>query len=375
MNRPLDLRATQPARQPMARSVLHLRSSAGMYGAEHVVLGLMREQALRGIDVSLLAFTHGAPPALLAVARDAGLRAEPLGCRGALDLLCLRVLRERLVSGKVDVLHCHDYKSIVYARIAARGLPIATVATLHGWLDGKARLRVYRWLERRALNGFVRVCAVSAAIEQELRRSGLSADRVRRVDNGIDTERFRPRPRAAVSTTLQLGTAARLSPEKNQLQLLEAIAACRQRGRDVHLTIVGGGDGRAELEAAIEHLQLHGAVRLAGVSDALEGWYPQLDAFVLPSLTEGMPMTVLEAMACGIPVVASAVGAIPTLLQGLSHSRLVPPGDLPALVDALCAQPQLQAPQLDARERVCTAYSLSHMGAEYDAVYSEAMSA
>lgn len=357
--------------------MLHLRSSAGMYGAEQVVLGLAREQIAHGRDSRIAAFVHeGVEPELLRAARAQGVPALALPCRGIADARCIATLRRMLVDGRIGVLHCHDYKSIVYARLATRGLAVARIATLHGWLGDGLRMRAYRWLEMRALRGFDGVCAVSAAIEHALLEGGLRRDRIHRVDNGVDLGRFRPVPRLPErATPLRIGTAARLSPEKNLAMLVDAVAECRKRGRRIELDIVGDGPLREALVAQVRRLELDDTVQVRGSVDKLERWYPRLDAFVLPSLTEGMPMTVLEAMACGCPVLASAVGSIPTLLAGLPHSRTLPPADLTALVDALMHQPLLEAPRQDARERVRARYSTARMAEDYEAAYLAAVAA
>jgi glycosyltransferase involved in cell wall biosynthesis len=356
-------------------SIVHLRSSIGLYGAEHVVLGLAREQMQRGGQSRIVAFAHDVreQPALFKAASAQGIATTALPCHGIVDYRSLRALRTMLIKDPVDIVHCHDYKSVVYARLATQGLGVARVATLHGWLQGSRRLRLYRWLELRALRRFQRVCAVSEPIANTLAAAGHKT-RVRRVDNGIDTARFRPAsaPRQRHDSNIELGVAARLSPEKNLAQLVHSVAECRRRGKPLRLTIVGDGPLRADLVALVTRLQLTDAVQLPGMLDRLEQWYPRLDAFVLPSLTEGMPMTVLEAMACGCPVVATAVGAIPELLQGLPGSRLIPPGDGAALSEALMQVQALTAPQLALRERVQSRWSLVHMADAYERIYAEA---
>ena len=366
----------------MTPSVIHLRSSNGIYGAEQMLLGLCQEQTRRGIDSSIVVFAHSGRdhPALLASAAARGLQSFALPCSGPIDTRAVQRLRS-LLDGRgcagAEVLHCHDYKSVVYGFLASAGLPIARVATLHGWLRNDVRLRVYRWLELRMLRGFDRVCAVSAAIEQELLDAGIDAARIRRVDNGVDTDRFRPlagQPaRRDDDGPIRLGCAARLSPEKNLPQLLLAIAECRARGRRVHLAIHGEGPLRGELERLVARLGLGDRVTLPGANDRLEAWYPTLDAFVLPSLTEGMPMTVLEALACGCPVVASAVGAIPELLAGVPGCRTVPAGDQEALVEALLAVPRRSLPRAGGRERVVSLHGLGAMAQRYDTLYREAL--
>jgi glycosyltransferase involved in cell wall biosynthesis len=358
-------------------AVVHLRSSIGLYGAEHMLLGLCGEQARRGQAPLLAGFEHGRD--LLEAAKRRGLPTLALACRGPVDLGCVRRLRLHLEHAAMQgarVLHCHDYKSVVYGWLAAAGLGLRHVATMHGWLQDDARLRLYRALEMRFLRGFERVCAVSDAIAAQLAQAGLHERRVRRVDNGIDMERFRAQaPKPAPEGRLRIGCAARLSPEKGLDRLVLAVAECRGRGLDLELTIHGEGELRPALERLVQRSGLQEQVRLPGNSSALERWYPQLDAFVLPSLTEGMPLTVLEALSCGTPVIASAVGAVPDVLRDLPGCSVVPPGDGAALVAELLRLRPRSAPLAALRERVAKRYSVAHMADEYERVYDEALAA
>lgn len=366
----------------MNLSINHLRSSNGLYGAEQVVLELCRHQSKMHGRTRLIVFspTEGPVPPLLGEAFRRGIPAEGLECRGALDMRCVADLRRRLRescrSGPV-ILHCHDYKSIVYGGLASTGLPVARIATLHGWLEGGGRLRLYHWLESRMLRRFKLVCAVSPLIVTRLLEGGLDAGHVRRVNNGIDTSRFRPRAEARKANRLnhlRIGTAARLSPEKNLGLLIRAVAECRDRGLDIHLDIVGDGPQRDELQALAGRLGLGHQVSLSGCVDSLAEWYPDLDAFVLPSLREGMPMSILEALACGCPVIASDVGAVNELLDGIAGCRVVPPGDLEALVQALLALRWSRGPLLEASDRINCHYSSRHMATRYAGIYREAVS-
>lgn len=363
-----------------APGVCHLRSSSGLYGAEQMLLGLCAEQQRRGQGPVLLAFapTGGDPPALLAAALAAGIDARALPCRGALDPGCLRALRAQLValqSQGIGVLHCHDYKSVVYGRLASRGLGLWRVATAHGWLPGGLRLRAYRALELRMLRGFDRVCAVSDAIADSLQRAGLRTPRISRIDNGIDLQRFRLAQHRRSGPALMLGSAARLSAEKNLAQLIRCLADARRRGGRFQLTLCGEGPLRGELERLVAELGMGDCVALPGPSAHLEDWYPTLDAFVLVSLSEGMPLTVLEALACGCPVLASDAGAMPALLAGLPGCRIVPRGDGEALAQALGAIAARSAPDPRLRQRVAERYSLTHMAEAYAAAYRPALPA
>lgn len=363
----------------MRYAITHLRSSSGLYGAEQMVLELCRQQAEHYPKTRLLVFAPtGAPcPDLLLEGRSRQLPVAALPCRGPFDPGCILDLRRRLRADSRNnqaVLHCHDYKSVIYGGLASAGLPITRIATLHGWLDDHRRLRLYHWLEAQMLQDFQRVCAVSPAIAERLTVQGLDPALICRVNNGIDVGRFQPRRQAqSGSGRLLLGTAARLSPEKNLAMLIRVIAACRDQGREFDLEIVGEGPQRRELETLVAQLGLGDQVRLPGNVNELENWYPRLDAFVLPSLTEGMPLTVLESLACGCPVIASATGSIPELLDGLAGCQTVRPGDAAGLSAALLELPAAGLPLMAAHERISQHYSGAHMATRYSGIYREAV--
>lgn len=363
-----------------ALRVIHLRSSVGLYGAEQMLLDLCAEQQRRGLLTRITAFQppSAGVPALLGAAATRGLTSNGLQCSGVLDPACVSALRTQLVEASQQrdlVLHCHDYKSVCYGAVAARGLRLRRVATAHGWVRGGVRLRLYRALEMRMLRGFDRVCAVSPPIAQELQQAGIAARRICQIDNGIDMQRYRLGGSLPSSNTLQLGTAARLAPEKNLQQLLLALAQCRSFGLRFALTVYGEGELREELEGLVARLDLGDCVSLPGASGTLEQWYVQLDAFVLVSLSEGMPLTVLEALACGCPVLASNVGALPSMLADLPGCRVLPAGNYAALVDALCTQPRRTQADPSLRQRVSDRYALTRMADAYDQVYREALTA
>lgn len=363
----------------MRYAITHLRSSSGLYGAEQMVMELCRQQAVHYPKTRLLVFAPvgQGPSDLLLEARSRQLPVAPLPCRGPFDPGCILDLRRRLradTGNNHAVLHCHDYKSVVYGGLASAGLPVTRIATLHGWLDDHRRLRLYHWLEAHMLQGFQRVCAVSPAIAESLSVQGLDPALICRVNNGIDVGRFQPRQKGqANSGRLLLGTAARLSPEKNLTMLIQVIAACRDQGREFDLDIVGEGPQRRELETLVQQLDLGDQVRLPGNMKGLEHWYPRLDAFVLPSLTEGMPLTVLEALSCGCPVIASAAGAIPELLEGLAGCRTVHPGDAAGLIAALLELPAAGMPLMAAHQRISQHYSGAHMATRYSGIYRSAV--
>jgi glycosyltransferase involved in cell wall biosynthesis len=169
------------------------------------------------------------------------------------------------------------------------------------------------------------------------RLSGLgriAPERTRVIHNGIDTTRFSPSPRRS-DGPLTLICVARLDPLKSHDLLVRSLAALRSQGLDTRLRIVGDGPTRAAVEDEIARLNLGDRVELLGVRSDVPDLLATADIFVLPSMAEGLPMTVIEAMACGLPVIASDVGGVSELVASNVNGLLVHARNQQALTDAL----------------------------------------
>jgi glycosyltransferase involved in cell wall biosynthesis len=163
---------------------------------------------------------------------------------------------------------------------------------------------------------------------------------------------------------------ARLAPEKNLAMLVDVFHALAAERADVMLLIVGDGPQPADLQAQVRRMHLDTRVHFTGARDDMQRIYPAVDCLVLPSLTEGMPLVVLEAMAHALPVVASAVGEVPRLLSHAAHGRTVAPGvaaELLVAMRAAASQPGLRDPQ--ARDYVLREHGSERMADAYLAIY------
>jgi glycosyltransferase involved in cell wall biosynthesis len=363
-----------------ALSILQLRSSAGLYGADQVVLtlaqALAREPGVRSRLLSISNYRMPRQPlheAAMAHGQDAAL----LPCRGRLDLRTVAALAAEAARFDADVLHAHDYKSAFYAWRASRRRQTLLVATLHGWTGGSRALRFYHRLELALLRRFDALVVVAANQRQPLLQAGVPSARIHQVDNAIAppaaTSQSPHVLRAALGLPAQafvFAAVARLSPEKNLAMLVDVFHALAAEHADVMLLVVGDGPQRADLEAQVRRMDLGTRVHFAGSRDDMQRIYPAVDCLVLPSLTEGMPLVVLEAMAHALPVVASAVGEVPRLLSHAAHGRTVAPGvaaELLVAMRAAASQPGLRDPQ--ARDYVLREHGSERMADAYLAIY------
>lgn len=256
----------------------------------------------------------------------------------------------------------------------------------HGW-DGDPALmnprhhRLRRWL--RPLVG--RYIALSGEIVAYLETVvGVAPERISRIINGVDAQRFHPGndrsplpPGFAPPGALVVGTVGRLEKVKDQPNLVRAFIRLTQTVPDtrnrLRLVIIGDGSLRPDIERLIAEAHVRDQVWLAGARDDVPDLLRSLDLFVLPSQAEGISNTILEAMACSLPVVATAVGGNAELVADGETGRLVPAGDPVALAAAICAY----ADDLDAlcahgkagRRRAEERFSMEAMVQAYLGVY------
>jgi glycosyltransferase involved in cell wall biosynthesis len=222
-----------------------------------------------------------------------------------------------------------------------------------------------------------RIIGNSAAAVEQLIEEGVADWRIVQIANGLDVSRFpprQPRPRLRVVTTV-----ANLRPGKGHEVLLEAAARVVRRVPDVHFQIVGDGPRRAELEQQAAALRISAQVSFLGHSSDVPAVLQQTDVFAFPSFMEASPNAVMEAMAAGLPVVATRVGGIPEVIEDGRSGVLVPPHDdraLAAGILRLIARPDLAARMGEAaRQTVEARFSFERMVGEFQQLYLHELSA
>ena len=255
----------------------------------------------------------------------------------------------------------------------------------HGWdvsdLDGtRWRPAILRRIHSPLVDRYV---VVSKDLERYLvRRVGIAAGRISQIYNGVDTERFTPRPSGAANglpaefaeqDTLVIGTVGRIQPVKDQVTLLKAFAELVQRYARLRLAVIGDGPLLGDLRRFAETLGIAKLTWLPGAIDNIPDALRRFDVFVLPSLSEGISNTLLEAMASGVPVVATAAGGNLELVDDGYCGRLFPPGDVATLARLLAgyvADPLLrQAHAIAARRIAVERFSLGTMVRRYQEIY------
>lgn len=250
-----------------------------------------------------------------------------------------------LKNGSFDLVHTHGYFADVCCLPAVKWIGVRSVSTCHGFVAGDRKLRFYNMLDTLALRLCNTIISVSEGIRDELIHSGIKKSRIEFIPNAVakpltknELLSRRHDKRAAMGILddeFVVGYSGRLSEEKGLCYLVEAILHLRNSDAVVRLLIVGDGPERQALELLVKDNGLDAAVFFAGFQEDIENWLPAFDAFALPSLTEGTPMALLEAMAVGLPVIATAVGGVPRVVIDMVNGMLVPPGNAKAISDGL----------------------------------------
>jgi len=335
--------------------ILHLIHSEGIYGAELILLYLAHEQQQQGHQPIIGSIRDPGTPETTfeALAASWGLTVVPIRIVPRPTPAAIRKLLEISRGLQAEIVHSHGYKANILLGAQGRGRRPPMVSTLHGWTASRmfSFLWLYERLDRWALRHVDAVVVVTRAMLKLPALHGVAAARVHLIENGIPALATRMAalalrgaaevPHSLVELTRRRPTLVgigRLSAEKGFAGLIEAFGrANRAHGDRYQLLLVGEGPERAALAECIAARGLQERVTLAGYVAGADRLLEAAAGFVMSSHTEGMPVVLMEALQWGVPVVATAVGAIPELLQDGRAGELVAPDDVDALTTALAA--------------------------------------
>jgi glycosyltransferase involved in cell wall biosynthesis len=353
-------------------------------GMENMAGDLGRALAQRGHRVGFTCIEEDG--ALAEGLRREGLPVTVVSCPGVLpNFIAGQALSSHFAQSSLDVVHAHDGVWGKAASAARAAAVKAVVLTCHGPVHAEAVINT--GLRHLAARNADTVVAVSEPLSEYLRkRARIPLERVLTILNGVDVERFSPGSRTGVlRRTLSIsedatvvGCVARLDLVKNPALLIVAVHKLQDAAGEIHLVFVGKGPMTDQIRAEIARVGLERRVHLAGSFEETSSVYRDLDIFALASQSEGTSMSVLEAMATGLPVVATRVGGTPQLLGDPPCGRLVPAGDVEAFTTALreIASDPVSAAALGkaARARATAQFNLRHTVDAYERLYHTLLS-
>ena len=360
--------------------VVHIVEDLKVGGQEHVIASLVRGLDPAAFDVRVWCTQAGGQVAD-ELRRDE-FDVEVLGLKGLRNLIHVAALRNKLRDAGIDVVHTHAWGGGLIGRFAARYARVPViVGHVHGIYNYVSRFHLFidsvlvRW-------STATICCSQAARNFMLTRQRVPPSKVVVVYNGIDLSPFGPcapddraRLRRKVGVKpddLVIGSVGHLEGHKGHRHLINAFRRILETNPHARLLLVGGGRLRANLEKLTKSLGVERRVTFAGVRRDVPRLLSLMDLFVLPSLNEALGLAVIEAMASGVPVVASDVGGIPEVVKHRRTGLLVQPGSPSALADAileLLNAPATATRMRDAALADCQRFSVENMVSQVAELY------
>ena len=349
--------------------ILHVDPERNWGGGEAQVFGLLKYLSEKGHRNDLLTHPQGR---LFAQSQTLSIRRLPLVVRNDLDLRPVPRLRRLIREEKYDVVHLHTKRAHALSPWMPRGLPSPKYVVTRRMDYPEANNWYTRYLYDRPVDGVV---AISQRIVELLLDAGVKKEKIRLIHSGVDPRPFEAcgKDSRSFSHPVVVGTAAVLEERKGHRVLLEAARQLKEQGCQIKYYLAGDGSLRRQLEEMTVNLGLKNEVDFLGFVSDIPAFLASIDLFVLPSLYEGLGVSVLEAMAAGKAVVASRVGGLAELVIDAVTGFLVPPQSVEGLVEAISKLARegslTQEMGKKAAERVRENFTLEQMANKNEAYY------
>lgn len=317
-----------------------VRSTISYGGPERQIIGFARRLEKGLFSPVVCTFTEpliGRNP-FLEAAESCGLETGVISAKHAFDLGGVGDLARLTREKQASALCPQDYRANIYAVLVGRQLGLPVISTAHGYTGHTYKVKGYELFDRLVLQAMAAVVCVSETLRVRLHRCGIPLRKLHRVYNSIDVaevERDSIPERARGSAASVACSVGRLSREKGHAFLIDAWPEVLTSSPDAKLVLVGDGPERHNLEAQANRLGILGAVEFAGFTETPMSYVRACDVFVLPSLTEGLPVALLEACAAAKPVVASDVGGVGEVIAHCHSGILVRPRRSRELAEAI----------------------------------------
>jgi len=336
-----------PFIKPQSKPVImHLIAGMNIGGAERVILNLLGNGKDDDYDLRVTSFVRandGTGTYFLRLVSDSGAVIDKIPIYRKWSFADVRNLIEILRRHNVKLLHTHGYKSDIVGAIASKLTGIPFVVTAHGFVERDSNLQKNEKLGRYFLRFANRIICVSETIKDRIIASGLPKNKITIIGNGIDFNYYEIpadvdlRSKWGIgSGTIVIGSAGRLSVEKGHINLIKSYAQLsKELKKRTHLVIVGSGPQEMEIRSLIDKYGLNNNITLPGHISDMRSFYKAIDIFCLPSLTEGLPLVLLEAAASLKPIIASKVGSIGELIDNGVDGLTTKAGDINELSNAL----------------------------------------
>jgi glycosyltransferase involved in cell wall biosynthesis len=362
--------------------VIHAIGGGEFGGAEHHILDLLPSLSELSVEPLVVCFYNSTFAEEL---RKRNIRVIPLDHYQRFDIRLLKALIRLFKEEKPDIIHTHGVKANFFCRIASRFLPkIPLVTTVHSVLRYDYSPLAYALASRLELwtrqwnDHFI---TISRPIQEALAEEGVNPAKISLVHNGIDADKFAdPGDMAAIRRSLNLpkdsfviGSICRLVPVKGLSDIMQAMALIVKAHPEVHWLLVGDGPEKRSLEAMAAETGISNRIHFAGFRKDIPQCMQAIDVYVSSSYSEGMPLSLLEAMAARKPVVTTMVGGIPDFITDGHNGISIPthrPDEIAEKVTLLLEKEPLRNELTETAYRtVYDNFTLEHMSSKTRAVY------
>jgi glycosyltransferase involved in cell wall biosynthesis len=325
----------------MSKKVLHLRSSGGVLGAESVVIELGKHTNEFGYQsfIGALKNRDDPFPEFIKVAQESKIETVIFEGRHSFDITLIRDIKNFILQNNVDILHCHGYKEDFYGIFTPVSIP--RVATNHLWKRTTTRLKLYSMIDAIILRYFNLVIGVSDEIVNEMQSYNIRT--ALKIPNGVDIDKFSIRHKSFdlydkigfKPDDFIVGMISSLSPEKGHIYAINAMRNLVGEFPNIRLLIIGDGALKSEIQEQIITAGIQGNVELVGNQKNIPEFLSIIDVFIMPSLKEGLPIALLEAMASGKAVIATRVGENENVIEDGKTGFLIDPDNSKQLEEAI----------------------------------------
>ncbi|WP_024461931.1 glycosyltransferase [Marinimicrobium sp. LS-A18] len=321
--------------------VVHVIDSGGYYGAEQMLSHLCKAQIKSGVEVEVISIgkKHEKTKELENKLYQEGVSCKVMRVSPVLVFLLSINIIKYCRDNNVDVIHSHGYKgNILLGWIPKKLRPCPVITTVHGYTKYRkmSKLAIYYWLDKLSLKKIDHVVLVSEPV-RNLIDSFVSSERLSIIHNGIPeiSDNYRQSTPFQPVGSFKIGALGRLSEEKNFSTLIKAIPLIKSAIGNLSLVIHGEGPERENLEKLIDRLKLSDAVSLPGYTKDVDKFFSSIDVFINCSITEGMPISILEAMRVGVQIVASEIPANRYVLSPVAEKDYIVENSADSIADAV----------------------------------------
>jgi glycosyltransferase involved in cell wall biosynthesis len=320
--------------------IVHFINSGGYYGAEKVLLNLLPEidHNKFSISVGIMTPLKSEGARLGHDLAERGIIVDFLNIEGKFSIKIILKIFQYLIHEKPDLVHFHGYKATIYGGLICKVRRYPYVITYHAEAFKSDIKKIYFTLEDIFLKRAQKLFPVSEQIKNELIKRKVDKRKINVIHNGINdpiTSCEKKIVKNSIKKDLTILSVGRLEQIKNHFLIIKSIKDLIVEHSNLKLTIAGDGPKKDEINATVKNLNLKNKVQISGYVNDVNSLYHAADIFVIASSSEGSPISLLEAMAHSLPIIATNVGSIPTMIRDQKEGLLIEANDQNALTKVL----------------------------------------